>query len=78
MQVVGEAVGLREAGRTSAAGLRSRLADCRSQVQLLGGSAPLGRVAFLEWTDPLFPGGHWTPQLITLAGGSHPLNLPSM
>lgn len=31
-------------------------------------------VAFLEWTDPLFIGGHWTPQLIERAGGSHPLN----
>lgn len=32
------------------------------------------RVAFLEWTAPLFVGGHWTPQLIRMAGGSHPLN----
>jgi ABC-type Fe3+-hydroxamate transport system substrate-binding protein len=31
-------------------------------------------VAFLEWTDPLFTGGHWTPQLIERAGGQHPLN----
>ena len=22
------------------------------------------RVAFLEWTDPLFVGGHWVPSLI--------------
>lgn len=29
---------------------------------------------FLEWTDPLFVGGHWTPQLIERAGGEHPLN----
>lgn len=32
------------------------------------------RVLFLEWTDPLFIGGHWTPQLIERAGGRHPLN----
>ena len=31
-------------------------------------------VAFLEWSDPLFIGGHWTPQLIERAGGDHPLN----
>ncbi len=31
-------------------------------------------VAFLEWTDPIFVGGHWTPQLIERAGGRHPLN----
>ncbi len=27
------------------------------------------RVAFLEWVDPLFNGGHWNPELIALAGG---------
>ena len=31
-------------------------------------------VAFLEWTDPLFIAGHWTPQLIERAGAVHPLN----
>lgn len=31
-------------------------------------------VAFLEWTAPIFAGGHWTPQLIERAGGRHPLN----
>lgn len=32
------------------------------------------QVGFLEWTDPLFIGGHWTPQIIEMAGGEHPLN----
>ncbi len=27
------------------------------------------RVAFLEWIDPLFNAGHWTPELIEYAGG---------
>ncbi len=27
------------------------------------------RVAALEWLDPPFAAGHWTPQLISLAGG---------
>ncbi|MEQ8850856.1 MAG: hypothetical protein RIB32_03635 [Phycisphaerales bacterium] len=31
-------------------------------------------VAVLEWTDPLFVAGHWTPQLVERAGASHPLN----
>ncbi len=31
-------------------------------------------VAVLEWTDPLFVAGHWTPQLVERAGGRHPLN----
>ena len=31
-------------------------------------------VLFIEWTDPLFVGGHWTPELITRAGARHSLN----
>ncbi|MDZ4828801.1 MAG: cobalamin-binding protein [Phycisphaerae bacterium] len=31
-------------------------------------------VLFLEWIDPPFVGGHWTPQLIEAAGGRHSLN----
>ena len=27
------------------------------------------RVAVIEWTDPLYCGGHWTPELVELAGG---------
>lgn len=33
-------------------------------------------VLFLEWTDPPFVGGHWTPELIEAAGARHPLNPP--
>lgn len=33
-------------------------------------------IAFLEWMDPPFVGGHWTPQLIREAGGRHSLNEP--
>jgi iron complex transport system substrate-binding protein len=34
------------------------------------------RVAALEWLDPVFIAGHWTPQLIELAGGTDVLGLP--
>lgn len=27
------------------------------------------RVVLLEWLDPVYCGGHWTPELITIAGG---------
>jgi iron complex transport system substrate-binding protein len=33
------------------------------------------RVAALEWFDPVFVAGHWTPQLIELAGGQDVLGL---
>jgi iron complex transport system substrate-binding protein len=31
------------------------------------------RVAALEWLDPVFVAGHWTPQLIEMAGGDDAL-----
>ncbi len=34
------------------------------------------RVVFLEWTDPVFCGGHWVPEMVTLAGGFDPLGQP--
>jgi iron complex transport system substrate-binding protein len=34
------------------------------------------RVAALEWLDPVYIAGHWTPQLIELAGGSDVLGAP--
>ena len=34
------------------------------------------RVAALEWLDPVFVAGHWTPQLIEYAGGVDVLGLP--
>jgi len=30
---------------------------------------PPPKVAFLEWTEPTYVGGHWTPELIEMAGG---------
>ncbi len=38
--------------------------------------APTRRVVFLEWTEPLFCGGHWVPEMISLAGGEDPLGRP--
>ena len=37
---------------------------------------PRPRVAALEWLDPVYVAGHWTPQLIELAGGEDVLGLP--
>jgi iron complex transport system substrate-binding protein len=34
------------------------------------------RVAALEWLDPLYVAGHWTPQLIEYAGGIDVLGMP--
>jgi iron complex transport system substrate-binding protein len=34
------------------------------------------RVAALEWLDPVYVAGHWTPQLVELAGGEDVLGMP--
>ncbi|NND98236.1 MAG: ABC transporter substrate-binding protein, partial [Pirellulaceae bacterium] len=34
---------------------------------------PRPKVTLLEWTDPLFCAGHWTPELIHWAGGEDPI-----
>jgi iron complex transport system substrate-binding protein len=34
------------------------------------------RVAAIEWFDPVFVAGHWTPQLIDMAGGEDVLGMP--
>ena len=68
---VGEAVGRAAAAQAAATQLRDRLWTAAEQgTPFTDGPS----VLFIEWTDPAFVGGHWTPELITLAGGSHPLN----
>ncbi|MBA4027751.1 MAG: hypothetical protein C0475_01155 [Planctomyces sp.] len=59
----------RAAGAVAA--MRERLARAADHVNAYE-QGPV--VAFLEWTDPVYVGGHWTPQLIERAGGAHPLN----
>src|SRR5258706_10541373 len=34
------------------------------------------RGVFLEWLDPPYPAGHWTPDLLALAGIDDPLARP--
>jgi iron complex transport system substrate-binding protein len=51
-------------------------ADNRARIEIVTRAvsrAPKRRVAFLEWTDPLFCAGHWVPEMIELAGGTDPL-----
>ena len=46
------------------------------RVRLAVRAAEPVRVAALEWLDPVFVAGHWTPQLIEYAGGFDVLGLP--
>jgi len=69
---VGGAIGRNEEAADLLRSNRERLAKLRQTLA----DAPVRRVVFLEWTDPLFCGGHWVPEMITLAGGSDPLGRP--
>jgi iron complex transport system substrate-binding protein len=46
------------------------------RVRLAVRGAPPVSVAALEWLDPVYVAGHWTPQLIEYAGGVDLLGLP--
>ncbi len=68
---VGAAVGMEVQSQQALVRLRERFYRAAERIPaFLDGPS----VAFLEWTDPLFAGGHWTPQLVERAGGQHPLN----
>ena len=45
------------------------------RVRLAVGAQRRPRVVALEWLDPVYVAGHWTPQLISLAGGEDVLGL---
>jgi len=45
----------------------ARLASVESEIKQ---TVCRPRVAFLEWLQPLYVGGHWIPEMIELAGGS--------
>ncbi|MFM9996468.1 MAG: ABC transporter substrate-binding protein [Phycisphaerales bacterium] len=68
---VGEAVDLADRARAAVVALRGRMHRAMDHVNPFTDGPS---VAFLEWTDPMFIGGHWTPQLIERAGGRSPLN----
>jgi iron complex transport system substrate-binding protein len=58
-------------------GLRARI----KQVAEATAGRPRVRGVFLEWLDPPYPAGHWTPDLLELAGIDDPLaraGLPSV
>ena len=56
--------------------LVARAAGRVDRVKLAVRNRQRPRVLALEWLDPVFIAGHWTPQLIELAGGEDALGLP--
>ncbi|HBE68869.1 MAG TPA: cobalamin-binding protein [Planctomycetaceae bacterium] len=66
LELVGKAAGAESRASEVVEQLRSRVARVRNQTSSL---AQLKSVVFLEWIDPPFCAGHWTPELIRFAGG---------
>ncbi|MBA3327814.1 MAG: cobalamin-binding protein [Solirubrobacterales bacterium] len=65
VRTIAQATGTRDA----ALDLIARTARRADVVRLAVRGRPCPRVAALEWLDPVFVAGHWTPQIIEMAGG---------
>ena len=66
MQAVADAAGASEAGRAAVAGLLRRIDAVAERSAAI---AVRPRVMLLEWLDPPFTAGHWSPEIVALAGG---------
>lgn len=62
--------------KDAALDLVARTAGRADAVRLAVRGAEKPRVAAIEWFDPVFIAGHWTPQLIEMAGGIDVLGFP--
>lgn len=66
---VGKAIGRDREAESLVRSNRERIAQVAEAVA----DVPRRKVVFLEWTDPLFCGGHWVPEMVAMAGGDDPL-----
>jgi iron complex transport system substrate-binding protein len=66
LRLVGAAAGCEERAEREIATLNPRVAAVAERSERIG-ERP--RVVMLEWIDPPFSSGHWSPELVRLAGG---------
>jgi iron complex transport system substrate-binding protein len=71
---LGEATGTETEAHDLRGELEGRLATIRAAVS--GASPP--RVVALEWLDPPYVGGHWIPEMISIAGGEDVAGPPGL
>ena len=71
---LGEATGVEGAAHELRGELEGRLASVRGAVA----GASLPRVIALEWLDPPYVGGHWVPEMISIAGGEDVAGPPGL
>ena len=66
LHLVGDAAEAPGRASEAVARLQARVDDVTSRMK---GVTTRPRVVLLEWIDPLFCSGHWSPELVRLAGG---------
>ncbi len=71
---LGEAAGVTAAAHELRGDLEGRLATVRGAIA--GASRP--RVITLEWLDPPYVGGHWVPEMVSIAGGDDVAGPPGL
>jgi len=71
---LGEATGIPDQAHELRGELEGRLATVRAAVA----GASLPRVIALEWLDPPYVGGHWIPEMISIAGGEDVAGPPGL
>jgi iron complex transport system substrate-binding protein len=72
VRTIAQLTGSREAALDLIARQRARVDAVRLAVR----RAQRVPVAAIEWFDPVFVAGHWTPQIVDLAGGIDVLGFP--
>lgn len=71
---LGDATGIGDTAHELRGELEGRLATVRGAVA----GASLPRVIALEWLDPPYVGGHWVPEMISIAGGEDVAGPPGL
>jgi iron complex transport system substrate-binding protein len=71
---LGEATGEPGLAHELRGDLEGRLTTVRAAVE----GAPQPRVVALEWLDPPYVGGHWVPEMVSIAGGEDVAGPPGL
>jgi iron complex transport system substrate-binding protein len=79
-EMLEDVIRLGEATRTEAAAheLRGELEGRLAAVRAAVSGAPRPRVIALEWLEPPYVGGHWVPEMISIAGGDDVAGPPGL
>ena len=68
VELLAEAADCVKQGQIYLRELRYRISQVNNKSRVINLSDK-PRVALLDWLDPIFDGGHWSPEIIELAGG---------